>query len=157
MTTPKPYPEAEPVSAIQPNKVAETVAASYLTRTEIERGTYYRQPAPRFIAGLPASDDVWNFAQEYALAPHIETAVRLAREHFKKIREINLDYMVDPEIPNHSDLLINLHVTGTFDELINADNAYIRAINRAIPDDVHDKMCPLLWGEAIDLKENSIA
>jgi len=157
MTTTKPYPEAESVSATQPGKVAETVAAPYLTRTEIDRGTYYRQPAPRYIAGLPASDDVWNFAQEHALAPHIETAVRLARDHFKKIREINLDYMVDPEIPNRADLLINLHVTGTFDELIQADNKYVRAIKTTIPDEIHDKMCPLLWGEASDLKESSIA
>jgi len=156
MTTPKPYPEAEPLSATQPNQVAEAVAAPYLTRAEIERGTFYRQPVPRYIAGLQASDDVWNFAQEHALSPHIETAVRLAREHFKEIREINLDYMVDPEIPNRSDLLINLHVTGTFDELIQADNSYIRALNTAIPDEIHDKMCPLLWGEATDLKENSI-
>jgi len=152
MTTPKPYPEAESVSTTQPNKVAEAVAAPYLTRTEIEPGTFYRQPVPRYIAGLPAADDVWNFAQEHALAPHIETAVRLAREHFKEIRNIRLDHLIDPEIPNREVLEIHLHVTGLMEELLQADKSYIRAINTVIPVDVDDKICTLLWGDAKDLK-----
>jgi len=146
MTTPKPYPESEPVSATQPNQVAEAVAAPYLTRTEIERGTFYRQPAPRFIAGLSASDEMWNFAQEHALSPHIETAVRLAREHFKKIREIKLTYSPDPEIPHWETIAIDLHVTGAMDELLQADQKYARAFNTTIPDEYHIKITPLLWG-----------
>jgi len=146
MTTPKPYPEAESISATQPNQVAEAVAAPYLTRTEIERGTFYRQPAPRYIAGLPASDDVWNFTQQHALAPHIETAVRLAREHFKEISEIKLTYSPDPEIPHWETIAIDLHVTGTMDELLQAEQKYTHAFTAAIPDEYHIKITPLLWG-----------
>jgi hypothetical protein len=125
----------------------------YIARSDPESGVFHRTPEPRYIAGLPASDEVWHFAQENALAPHIETAVRLAREHFKKIREISLDYFVDPEIPNRAVLEINLYVTGTFDELMQADRNYIRAINTTISNEINDKMCSLLWAEATDLKE----
>jgi hypothetical protein len=108
---------------------------------------------PPRIAGLPASEEVWRFAQENALAPHVETAVRLAREHFKEIRDIRLDHMVDPEIPNREILEIHLSVTGLMEELLQADQNYIRAINTAIPNEFNNKMCPLLWAEAKDLKE----
>jgi hypothetical protein len=155
MTTPKPYPEQETTPATQSDKVAEAVSP-YIAHTEMGHGVTPTKVKPPVIAGLPASEEVWRFAQENALVPHVETAVRLAHEHFKIIRDIRLDYMVDPEIPNRADLVINLYVTGTFDELIQADNNYIRAINTFIPDQANDKMCPLLWAEAIDLKENSI-
>jgi len=150
MTTPKPYPEAESISATQPNQVAEAVAASYLTRTEIERGTFYRQPAPRFIAGLSASDEVWRLAKEKELVPHIETAVRLAREHFKEIREITLTYLPDPEIPHWETIAVNLYVTGTLDELLQADQKYTRAFTTIIPDEKQFNICPLLWTEVRD-------
>lgn len=148
MTAPKPYPEADSVSAALPDKVAETAAAQYLPRTEIERGISSRQPAARFIAGLPASDEVWNFAQEHALAPHIETAVRLAREHFNEIREIKLTYSPDPEIPHWETIAIDLHATGTMHELLEADQKYTRAYSEAIPKMYHLKITPLLWGAA---------
>jgi len=155
MATPKPYPEQETTPANQPNKVGEAVSP-YLTRSETEQATLHRKPEPRYIAGLPASDEVWRFAQENALVPHVGTAVRLARETFKEIRNIRFDYMSDPEIPNREILEIHLYVTGLFEELLQADQNYIRAINTAIPDEFNDKMCPLLWAEATDLKENSI-
>jgi hypothetical protein len=155
MATSKPYPKQETGPATQPDKVAEALSP-YIARTETKRSVSLKKVEPPRIAGLPASDEVWRFAQENALMPHVETAVRLARENFKKIRDIRLDYMVDPEIPNRADLVINLYVTGTFDELIQADNNYIRAINTSIPDEANEKMCPLLWAEATDLKENSI-
>jgi hypothetical protein len=153
MATTKPYPEQETAPATQSDKVAEAVSP-YIARTETRHSVPPKKVELPRIAGLPASEEVWRFAQENALAPHVETAVRLAREHFKIIRDIRLDHVVDPEIPNRADLVINLYVTGTFDELIQADNNYIRAINTFIPDQAHDKMCPLLWAEATDLKEN---
>ncbi len=148
MATSKSYPESAPVSATQLDKVAETAASPYLTRAETERGTSYHQPAPRYIAGLPAADEVWNFAQEHTLAPHIETVVRLAREHFKEIREIKLTYSPDPEIPHWETIAIDLHVTGTMKELLEADRKYTRAYISAIPEAYHLKITPLLWGAA---------
>jgi hypothetical protein len=154
MATSKPYPEQE-TPPPQSDKVAEAMSP-YIAHTEMRHGVLSTKVKPPVIAGLPASEEVWRFAQENALVPHIETAVQLAREHFKLIRDIRLDYMVDPEIPNRADLVINLYVTGTFDELIQAENDYIRAINTFIPVQANDKMCPLLWAEATDLKENLI-
>ncbi len=151
MTTPKPYPELE-TTPDQPNKVAEALSP-YIARTETRRDVAPTRVKPPVIAGLPASEEVWRFAQENALVPHVETAVRLARESFKEIRNIRLDYMVDPEIPNRAVLEIHLHVTGFMEELLQSDQNYIRAINIAIPDEFNDKMCPLLWAEAKDLKE----
>jgi hypothetical protein len=146
MTTPKPYPEAASISTTLPNQVSEAVAAPYLTRSELERGTYYRQPAPRYIGDLPAADDVWNFAQEHALSPHIETAVRLAREHFKKIREIKLTYSPDPEIPHWETIVIDLYLTGDADDkLQSAYTAYTRAFIEAVPKNDRRKINLLLW------------
>jgi hypothetical protein len=125
----------------------------YVARTETKRGAFQKQAEPPRIAGLPASEEVWRFAQENGLAPHVETAIRLAQESFKEIRNIRLDYMVDPEVPNRAILEIHIYVTGLMDELLQADTNYIRAINNTIPDEVNDKMCPLLWADAIDIKE----
>ncbi len=145
MATSKPYPEQETSPANQSGKVAEAVSP-YITRSETERATLRHQPELRYIAGLPASDEVWRFAQENALVPHVETAVRLAREHFKEIREIKLTYSPDPEIPHWETIAIDLHVTGTMDELLQADKKYTRAFNTTIPDEYHLKITPLLWG-----------
>jgi hypothetical protein len=147
MTTSKPYPEPAPVSATQLDKVAEAVAAPYLTRTEIERETSYRQLAPRYIAGLLASDEIWRLAKEKELVPHIETAVRLEREHFKETREITLTYLPDPEISHWETIAVNLYVTGTLDELLQADQKYTRAFTTIIPDEKQFNICPLLWTE----------
>jgi len=144
MATPKPYPEPETTSA-ESNKIAEGVSP-YITRAKTERGTFHPRPAPRYIAGLPASDEVWRFAQEHGLAPHIETAVRLAREAFKEIREITLDYLPDPEIPHWETITIDLHAAGSMDELLNADANFTRNFNQVIPDEYHLKITPLLWG-----------
>jgi len=150
MTTPKPYPVLESVPATQPNKVAEAVAAPYLTRTEIERGTFYRQPVPRFIAGLPVADEVWRLAKEKKLVPHIETAVRLARESFKDIQEIKLTYSPDPEIPHWEMIAIDLYAAGTMDELLQADAKYRRAFTTTIPDEAQFNICLLLWADMKD-------
>jgi hypothetical protein len=96
MATLKPYPGQETSPAKQSGKVAEAVPP-YIPHSERERAPLRHQPELRYIAGLPASDEVWRFAQDNALVPHVETAVRLAREHFKEIREIKLTYSPDPE------------------------------------------------------------
>jgi hypothetical protein len=140
----KPYTEAE---SVQPNKVAEAVSAPYLIRAATERGTYYRPSAPRYIAGLPASDEVWNVAQVHALVPHIETAVRLAREHFKEIREIKLTYSPDPEIPHWDSIEINLYATGSIDELMQAEDNYRCAFIANVPGEHRFKICLLLWND----------
>jgi len=153
MTTAKPYPEAESVSATQPNQVAEAAAAPYLTRTEIERGTFYRQPAPRFIAGLPASDEVWRLAKEKELVPHLETAVRLARESFNDIQEIKLTFSPDPEIPHWEMIAIDLYATGSIDELLEADTKYRRAFTTTIPNEAQFNIGLLLW---VDVKDGRL-
>ncbi|MGH7451476.1 MAG: hypothetical protein ACRENG_09045, partial [bacterium] len=69
----KPYPEA----ANQPaRKVAEAVA------TYIVRSTPKPRAAARTIAGLTVDGEVWAFVKANNLLPHLETAIRLARETF---------------------------------------------------------------------------
>lgn len=141
MSTPKPYPEVDSASAALPDKVAETVAAPYLMRTELERGISSRQSAPRFIAGLPASDEVWKLAKEKELVPHLEIAVHLAHDHFKEIREIKLTYLPDPELPQWETIAVNLYVGGTMDELLQADQKYTRAFTTMIPYEKQFHIC----------------
>jgi len=152
MTTPKPYPEADSASVTLPDKVSEATVAPFLTRAELEHGTYYRQPAPRFIAGLLASDEVWRLAKEKELVTHLETAVRLAREAFKNIHEIKLSYSPDPEIPHWEMIAIDLHTTGTIDELLQADAEYRHAFVANIPNAAQFNIGLLLW---VDEKDSS--
>jgi hypothetical protein len=146
MATTKPYPEQETAPATQPDKVAEAVSP-YIARTETRRIIPPKKVELPRIAGLPASEEVWRFAQENALAPHIETAVRLARESFKAIREIRLSYAPDPEIPHWEAIVIDLYVTGDLDELQDAYTHYTRAFIKAVPNEDRRKVSLLLWVE----------
>jgi hypothetical protein len=144
MATSKPYPEQETAPATQPDKVAEAVSP-YMERTETKRGVPPKKIKPPVIAGLPAAEEVWRFAQENALVPHIETAVRLVRESFKEVQSIKLEYGVDPEIANWDSIDIHFYVTGTMDELLQTDQKFTHAFVAAVPDEPRSKICPLLW------------
>ncbi len=149
MATTKPYPEQETTPATQPDKVAEAVSP-YIAHTEMRRGVLTKKVEPPRIAGLPVSEEVWRFAQENALVPHIETAVRLVRESFKEIQNIKLEYGVDPEIPNWDSIDIHYYVTGTVDELLQTDQKFTQAFVTAVPDEPRSKICPLLWATVIN-------
>jgi hypothetical protein len=143
MATTKPYPDQDPAPE-QPNKAAESLSP-YIARTETRRSVSPKKAEPPRIAGLPASDEVWRFAQENALVPHVETAVRLVRESFKEIQSIKLEYGVDPEIPYWDSIDIHFYVAGTMDELLQTDQKFTRAFVIAVPDESRSKICPLLW------------
>jgi hypothetical protein len=149
MATTKPYPEQETAPATQPDKVAEAVSP-YIARTETKRSVPLKKVEPPRVAGLPASEEVWRFAQENALVPHLETAVRLVRESFKEIRNIKLEYEIDYEIPHWNSINIHLDVAGTMEELLRADEKYRRAFTTTIPDEHQFKICLLLWPEVKD-------
>jgi hypothetical protein len=144
MATTKPYPEQETPPATQSDKVAEA-PSPYIAHMETRRSVPPKKVELPRIAGLPASEEVWRFAQENALAPHIETAVRLVRESFKGIREIQLSYAPDPEIPHWESIVISLYVTGSVDELLHADQNYRRAFVTAVPDEQQVKINLLVW------------
>jgi hypothetical protein len=144
MATTKPYPEQETAPAMQSDKVAEAVSP-YIASTETRHSVPPKKVELPRIAGLPASEEVWRFAQENALAPHVETAVRLAREAFKGIREIKLSYAPDPEIPHWEAIVIDLYVTGSLDELLRADQNYRRAFIAAVPNEKQVKINLLVW------------
>ncbi|MDZ7289596.1 MAG: hypothetical protein ONB44_08920 [candidate division KSB1 bacterium] len=144
MATPKPYPEQETTPATEMDKVAEALSP-YIARTETRRGIPPKKVELPRIAGLPASEEVWRFAQENALVPHIETTVQLAREAFKDIREIKLSYAPDPEIPHWEAIVIDLYVSGSVDELLGADQNYRRAFITAVPNEQQVKINLLVW------------
>ncbi len=144
MATTKPYPEQETTPATQPDKVAEALSP-YIARTETRRSVPQRKVELPLIAGLPASEEIWRFAQENALVPHLETAVRLVRESFKAIREIKLSHAPDPEIPHWESIAIDLYVTGSVDELLRADQNYRRAFITAVPNEQQVKINLLVW------------
>jgi len=137
MTTNKPYQSEEPAVG----KISETAVAAYGTYTDTNRLVSKREARMHYIAGLQASEDVWRLAKEKELVPHIETAIRLARESFGEIQEIKLTYSPDPEIPHWEIISIDLHVTGTLDELLQADQKYIRAFTTTIPDEKQFHIC----------------
>jgi hypothetical protein len=146
MAISKPYPEQETTPATQSDKVAEALSP-YIARTETRRSASLKKVEPPAIAGLPASDEVWRFAQENVLVPHVETAVRLVRESFKGIQEIKLSYLPDPEIPYWESIVIDLYVIGDLDELQDAYTHYTRAFIKAVPNEDRRKINLLLWIE----------
>jgi hypothetical protein len=119
----KPYPEAAHEPA---GKVAEGVATY----------TVHSMPKPRVtartIAGLAADDEVWAFVKANSLLPHLETAIRLARETFIDIREMWLSYEPDPEIPFFNSVTIYAKAVGTVEEVFEQEKRYTRAFIQAI-------------------------
>jgi hypothetical protein len=134
-------PESPPTES---NKVAESVS-TYIPNTETTRSLSFKKETPLCIAGLPASEEVWRFAQENRLASHLETALRLVRESFKEIKEIRLSYEPDPEIPHWESIVIDLHVTGDMNALQNAYTDYIHEFVKAVPNEDRGKINLLLW------------
>jgi hypothetical protein len=121
------YPEPKPA---EPAKIAEP-AAGYVISTP----TTASLPAAkgRRIAGLEASNEVWEFAQKHQLVPHLETAIRLARESFLDIRKIYLTFESDPEIPTLDGIAINIKAEGTLDELVEKDRAFALRFIKELP------------------------
>lgn len=111
------------------DKVAESLAVYTPTRRRTALST------PRRIAGIAASEEVWRFAARNDLLAHLETAVRLAKECFKNIDQLGFSYDVDPEIENESWINLHARIKGAFDDLLQEDFAYTRAMARALPPD----------------------
>lgn len=89
--------------------------------------------APRRIAGITASNDLWRFVARNDLLAHLETAVRLAKECFKNIDQLGFSYDVDPEIENESWISIRAGIKGTLDELLLQWQAFDKAMVRSLP------------------------
>ncbi len=133
----KPYPASAPQPA---EKVAEAVVA-YGVRANPKP----RISAPaRTIAGLAADDEVWTFAKANNLLPHLETAIRLARQKFIDIREMWLSYEPDPELPKFNSIVIWVKGRGTVENLFEQEKKYIRAFNESIPPDFRHQIGLLL-------------
>jgi hypothetical protein len=115
-------------AANQPaGKVAEAVAPYVVSSTPKPR------VAARTIAGLAADNEVWAFVKANNLLPHLETAIRLAREIFADVREIRLSYEPDPEILFFNSVTIYVKAVGTVEELFEQEKRYTRAFIQAIP------------------------
>ena len=117
----------EPESAR--TKVAEP-AVAYVATTPQKR-----VPASHVIAGIPASEKVWQFAKANELVPHLETTGKILRNSFHQLADMRFAYDVDPEIENESWITIHAKVAGSLDELLREDWAYTRAVVRALPKD----------------------
>jgi hypothetical protein len=139
----KKYPESKPASAEQ-SKVAEPVA-SYTPL--VTTGATKPIITSRRIAGLEASDEVWNFAQKHRLMPHLETAVRLAKESLDKPQAVYLTYEPDPEIPSLHGIGINARISSdNLDDWERQYRAFQQRFLREIPKEVQPQICLLLWG-----------
>ncbi len=124
----KPYPETES-SSEQADKVAEGVAT--YTYTPLKNAASVQHQ----IAGIAVSYEVWRFAVANEIVSHLETAVRLVGESFRKAGKIWFSYQIDPEIENESCVIIHAEVSGTVEDLVHEDLAYTKAIVRTIPAD----------------------
>lgn len=121
------YKTAQKRASASANKIAEPLAV-YTTVHERKTTNVRRR-----LAGIPVADEVWRFAARNDLLAHLETAVRLAKECFKKIDQFGFSYDVDPEIENECWINLHARIKGTFDELLQEDSAYTRAMVRALP------------------------
>jgi len=124
----KKYPEAKP-APVEKSKIAEPAVATYASSAPAR--TTKPMMKSRRIAGLEASNEVWDFAQKHQLVPHLETAVRLVKESFHDIRKIYLTFEPDPEIPSLDGIAVNVKVGGTLDEVMQQHDTCLR--RRKIP------------------------
>ena len=136
----KKYPEPKPDSA-RPSKVAESVAGYTVSPAATKRKSATKI---RRIAGLEASDEVWEFAQKHQLVPHLETAVRLAKESFRDVRNIYLTFEPDPEIPSLHGIAINANVGGTLEDREHHYQIFDQRFAQEVPREFHLKICLLL-------------
>jgi hypothetical protein len=134
--SPKKYPESKPHSS-RPSKVAESVA----TYTASPAATK-RKPLPKShrIAGLEASDEVWEFAQKHQLVPHLETAIGLVKESFRDLRSIYLTFDPDPEVPSLDGIVIHATAGGTLGDLIQQDRAFGLRFVQEVPNEFRIKI-----------------
>ncbi|MGH7451475.1 MAG: hypothetical protein ACRENG_09040 [bacterium] len=123
-----PYPEAES-SSEQVGKVAEDVAT--YTYTPLKKAASVQHQ----IASIAVSEEVWRFAAANEIVSHLEAAVRLVGEAFRKVGKIRFSYQIDPEIENESCIIIHAEVYGVVEELVHEDLAYTKAMMRNIPAD----------------------
>ena len=137
----KEYPGHDAVPHEQ-TKVGDSVAVYHATPSAKPKKT---APAVRLIAGIEAPDDVWEFAGKHQLIPHLETAIRLARESFRDLRSLRLTFEPDPETPNLDGIAIEAKVGGTHLEWESQYLSFQKRFLHEIPDEFHDKICLLLW------------
>ncbi len=130
----KVYPTAEERQAQRKDKVAESLAVYTPMRG---RST---MTVRRRIAGISASNEVWRFAAKNDLLAHLETAVRLAKECFRRIEGFHFTYDIDPEIENESYITIRATVYGTVEELLPQDWALTQALARSLSGEVLKKI-----------------
>lgn len=135
----KQYPEAaSALAGRQPEKISEAVA-TYATPSEQKLRT-----ATRAVAGIVADDEIWTFVTTNDLLPHLEMAIRLAREIFSDVREMWLSYEPDPELPKFNAVVIWVKAHGTVENLFEQEKKYIRAFNESIPPDFRHQIGLLL-------------
>jgi hypothetical protein len=133
----KKYPESKPHSS-SPSKVAESVAG-YTTSPAVTKRKSLAKI--RRIAGLEASDEVWKFAQEHQLMPHLETAIGLVKESFRDLRSIHLAFDPDPEEPNLDGIIIQIKTGESIEEREKQYRAYALRFIQEVPNDVRGKIC----------------
>jgi len=141
--SPKRYLEGDQNDG-SPNRVAESVAIHYGARpATLDKAS---RISARRIAGYTVSNDVWQFAIANDLLPHLEAAVRLVRTCFPTVREIDFEYVVDPEIENWSWITIAIKVSGTVDEVLAQMNRFDDEMIKQVPIDKGGKICLRVGG-----------
>jgi hypothetical protein len=133
----KKYPQPKSDSA-KPSKVAESVASYTVSPAATKTKSLAKS---RRIAGLEASDEVWEFAQKHQLVPHLETAVRLVKESFRDLRSIYLTFDPDPEEPNLDGIIIHIKTGDSIEEREKQYRTYALRFIRDVPNDVRSKIC----------------
>jgi hypothetical protein len=138
-STPRPYPEVDQSKTNSATRVAEAVAAYSVVRP---RSTYKRQPSlSRRIAGYSVSSEVWQFAVENDLIPHLETAIRLVRECFPAVRKVDFEYIIDPEVENNSWITIEIKLSGNVEEVLAQMNRFDDEMIKQVPIEKGAKIC----------------
>lgn len=131
----KEYPEATPPSG----KISDSLATYSATPS-----TKSWKPAlsPHRIGGLDASDEVWQFAREQQLLPHLEASIRLARETLHDMRKLELTFEPDPEIPSLHGIGIHAKMGITDLEVWERQyRAFDKEFDRAVPKELQIKIC----------------
>jgi len=82
-------------------------------------------------------NDVLNLCVRHCNLAHLQTGIRLAFEHFKSIRSIEIRVQLDPDSEEQR-VIVDLTLNGEIEEALASQRAFFRAWAQTVPPSQQD-------------------
>jgi hypothetical protein len=89
------------------------------------------------LIDLTVPADVLDLCARRGNLAHLRTAIRLAFEHFRSIRNVEIRVQLDPD-SDEQRVIVDLTLDGEIEEVVASQHAYHRAWAQAVPPSQQD-------------------